>query len=83
MTNGIPFYDKTDEMAAYLRGSLFGGRRVSSLPRLYKDLQSGPMDATQLPPIILENPIELQKLANRTKSAFRVNGITYYARRTL
>jgi hypothetical protein len=35
------------------------------------------MDATKLAPIILSNPAELQKLADRNKSAFRVNGVTY------
>jgi len=35
------------------------------------------MDATKLAPIILNNPVELQKLADRTKSAFRVNRVTY------
>jgi hypothetical protein len=35
------------------------------------------MDVTKLPSIILSNPAELQKLADRTKSAFRANGVTY------
>ena len=75
--DGVPFYDKTDEIAAYARGALFGGQSIRSLPVLYDDLQEGPMDVTKLPSIILTNPTELQKVANRTHSAVRVNGITY------
>lgn len=75
--DGVPFYDKTDEWEAYSRGALFGGEHINTLPSLYDNLQRGPMDATKLAPIILSNPAELQKIANRTKSAFRVNGVTY------
>ena len=74
---GIPFYDKTDEMEAYLRGSLFGGENYLTLPAIYNELQDGPNDATQLPSILLNIPSELQKIANRTKSSFRINGVTY------
>ncbi len=76
-SDGVPFYDKTDEFEAYSRGSLFGGERIRTLPSLYDNLQNGPMDATKLAPIILSNPVELQKIADRTRSAFRVNGVTY------
>jgi hypothetical protein len=75
--DGVPFYDKSDEWEAYSRGSLFGAPRIYSLPSIYDDVQSGPMDATKLAPIILSSPAELQKLANKTFSAFRVNGVTY------
>jgi|GEM_PF-2053997 RHS repeat-associated core domain len=75
--DGVPFYDKADEWEAYSRGALFGGERIYTLPSLYDNLQNGPMDATKLAPIILSNPAELQKLADRNKSAFRVNGVTY------
>jgi hypothetical protein len=75
--DGVPFYDKTDELGAYSRGALFGGERINTLPSQYDNLQSGPMDATKLAPIILSNPAELQKIADRTKSAFRVNNVTY------
>lgn len=77
MRNGAPFYDKTDEVAAYARGVLLGGSRSSSLPSIYDNLQAGPMDATKLHPAILSSPTQLQKLADRTRSAFRVNGVTY------
>lgn len=81
MRDGSLFYDKQDEVEAYARGELFGGPRghttVGNLPSIYSNLQSGPMDATKLPQIILTAPGELQKLATRTKSAFRVGGITY------
>lgn len=75
--DGVPFYDKTDELEAYSRGALFGGERINTLPSLYDNLQSGPMDATKLAPIILSNPAELQKIADRTKSALGANGVTY------
>lgn len=75
--DGVPFYDKSDEWKAYSRGALFGGERIYTLPSHYDNLQSGPMDATKLAPVILNNPTQLQKLADRTKSAFRVNGVTY------
>ena len=77
MRDGTPFYDKTDEWEAYSRGTLFGGERIYKLPSIYDNLQSGPMDATKLAPIILSNPAELQKIANRTRSVFRINGVTY------
>nr|WP_255351452.1 RHS repeat-associated core domain-containing protein [Dysgonomonas sp. BGC7] len=81
MINGSPFYDKHDEIEAYERGELFRGptgkTTIQSLPSEYDNLQNGPMDATRLPQIILTTPGELQKLVTRTRSAFRVNGITY------
>jgi hypothetical protein len=80
MRNGTPFYDKTDEWEGYSRGVLFGGDRIHSLPSIYNNLQNGPMDATKLAPIILNSPSELQRVANRTKSAFRINGVTYKMR---
>ena len=76
--DGQPFYDKTDEFSAYVRGSMFGNSPIGKLPVLYEALQDGPMDTTKLPSIILSSPKELQKLANRTHSAFRVSGITYF-----
>ena len=78
--DGVPFYDKTDEWEAYSKGALFGGEHIHTLPSLYDNLQSGPMDATKLAPIILSTPAELQKIADRTKSAFRVNKVTYITR---
>lgn len=44
---------------------------------LYDGLQDNAKDATQLAPIILNTPSELQKIANRTYSTFRVNDVTY------
>ena len=64
-------------MEAYLRGSLFGGENYLTLPAIYNELQDGPNDATQLPSILLNIPSELQIIANRTKSSFRINGVTY------
>ena len=62
--NGTPFYDKEDELSAYTRGTLFGGPRVFSLPAIYDNLQNGPMDATKLAPILLNNPSALQNILN-------------------
>lgn len=75
--DGLPFYDQSDEFSAYARGELFKGEHMETLPAIYNNYKSGPLDATQLPQIILSSPIELQKLANRTHSAFRYNGVTY------
>ena len=75
--DGGPFYDQMDEWEAYSRGVLFGGERIYILPNIYSKLQKNPKNATQLPAIILNNPMEIQKIANRTKSAFRINGVTY------
>jgi len=81
MSNGTPFYDQSDEVEAYARGAFFRGesRSASSIASdsYYGKLQAGPMDATNLSAIILSNPVALQKLANRTRSAFRINGVTY------
>ncbi|WP_147336278.1 hypothetical protein [Bacteroides oleiciplenus] len=80
-SNGSPFYDKSDELEAYSRGSLFGAPRVRSLPPLYDNLQNGPIDATNHPNImyLLGNPDVLQKIVNKsgTKMAFRIKGVTY------
>jgi len=46
--DGIPFYDKTDEWEAYVRGTLFGGEHIYALPSVYDELQDGPMDANKL-----------------------------------
>jgi hypothetical protein len=78
--DGTPFYDKGDEWEAYARGAQFGALPIYSLPSRYNDLQDGPMDATKLAPITLSMPSELQKIANKTYSAFRINGITYKMR---
>ena len=78
--DGTPFYDKTDEWAAYNRGAFFGGERINSLPSIYDNLQNGPVDATH-PSImhLLNNPAALQKIVNapNVKMAFRINGVTY------
>ncbi len=74
---GVPFYDQTDEFEAYSRGSLFGGQKYLSLPAIYNNLQSEPKDATQLSPLLLNMPSELQRIANTTYSIFRINGTTY------
>ena len=79
--NGAPFYDQTDELAAYERGALFGGdiRTAVSIANdpIYQSLQLGPVDITIWPSSIYSNPAVLQRLADQLKSAFRVNGVTY------
>lgn len=81
-------YDKHDELAAYQRGGLFGGpshSTISSLPSIYKDVATGPVDVTSHPNIsaIMGLPADqqravYQRIANTTRHAFRVNGTTYY-----
>jgi hypothetical protein len=80
-------YDKHDEVGAYNRGALFGGTAYSigNLPSAYDKIATGPVDAVTHPNIgaILSLPLEtqrkiLQNIANTTKHAFRINGITYY-----
>ena len=75
--NGAPFYDQTDEIEAYARGTLFGGEHLSILPSIYSNLQKESQNVRMLPPIILNNPTLLQKYANNSHSAFRYNGRTY------
>lgn len=72
--NGTPFYDQSDEWEAYKRGELFGGERLSALPSMYSGLQVGPIDYKILNPMILS---DLQNFAKHSRSAFRVNGVTY------
>lgn len=83
-------YDKTDEVAAYNRGGLFGGKtyNANSLPALYNGVSSGPVDATTHPVTsgIMNHPTltkeqkaaALQRVANGTGHAFRIDGTTYY-----
>jgi len=79
--NGVPFYDKHDEIAAYNRGALFGGPTytLGTLPEVYKDLPDGPMNVTNHPNIKynINNPSALQSMAVNSFSAFRVNKRTY------
>jgi len=80
--SGKPFYDQSDEVAAYARGRLFGGeyRSAASIASdpYYGRLQKGPMDINH-PSVqnLLIYPAALQKIANMYQSAFRVNGTTY------
>lgn len=83
-------YDKHDEVAGYDRGALFGGTTysINSLPKQYDGVATGPIDAATHPTVsgILNHPTltqqqkgaALQRLANGTGHAFRVNGTTYY-----
>lgn len=83
-------YDKHDEVAAYQRGAMFGetSYSINSLPKRYDGVATGPVDATTHPVIngIMNNPnltaaqkgAALQRFANGTGHAFRVNGTTYY-----
>jgi len=81
-------YDQYDELEAFNRGALFGGlsySSISSLPEGYKQIATGPVDATTHPNIsaLLSLPLEqqrihLQRTSNLTRHVFRINGITYY-----
>lgn len=51
-----------------------GGPTLSVLPELYSKLQGGPVDYRILNEMQMKN---LKHIANQTKSAFRINGVTY------
>jgi len=76
-TDGIPFYDIHDEIEAYQRGRLFGGDAYDNTNNFYSKLQKGPQSVHSLPTIVLNSPVELQKISNRTHSYFRYKGMTY------
>jgi hypothetical protein len=77
----IGLYDKYDEVAAYERGTLFGGPRytIKTLPDMYKDIPNGPIDITNHPELEknLNNPAYLLGKSYQI-GAFRVNGVTYF-----
>ncbi|MGD1842671.1 MAG: RHS repeat-associated core domain-containing protein, partial [Thermonemataceae bacterium] len=87
-------YDQHDELEAYNEwGSLFGGRtfgNINSLPEHYRQYATGPVDVNifQMTQVILNSDepeetkqIMLQRIAENTRHAFRVNGQTYYEQR--
>ncbi|GAB4347139.1 MAG: hypothetical protein OHK0038_27150 [Flammeovirgaceae bacterium] len=82
-------YDKHDEVAAYARGALFGGGiaySLNNLPAEYQNLPTGPYNITNINEIngVIGHPKaaqHLQRLANYSGHAFRVNGNTYYKKR--
>lgn len=84
-SKGMPFYDKMDEVEAYNRGAMFGQTiyELNNLPAIYNPYPTGPIDATNHPNImhLLNNPTQLQKIANITNSAFRIGGVTYYTQK--
>ncbi len=80
-------HDKTDEVAGYQRGKIFGQNdsyTTGNLPNIYDGLPTGPINATNHPEIsqALKLPANqqkaaLQNIANKGR-AFRANGQTYY-----
>jgi len=83
-------YDRTDEISAFKRGSMFGqtAHTNNSLPDIYESVATGPVDITTHPvtKLILKAPLArqhkaFQERANKTGHAFRVNGETYYRKR--
>ena len=90
---GVPYSlllnDKTDEVAAYARGAMFGGGTaygLNSLPSLYNDRPTGPYNINNIP--IIKNTLGsarqdyfLQNAAINSGHAFRVDGKTYYKKR--
>ncbi len=82
---GVPsiLHDKSDEYEGYARGSMFrGDSHIGTLPSIYDHLSQGPIDATTHPSIgpSINNPTQLQNIANQFNNAFRVNGVTYRPR---
>ncbi len=90
--SGFPYsnllYDKTDEVAGYARGSIFGQTAYSAnnLPEEYNNVANGPYNMSNVPPVSAmiglpnQNAL-LQGTANRSGHAFRVGGTTYYRKR--
>jgi hypothetical protein len=80
-------YDQSDEVAAFARGSLFGGdyRSASSIASdpHYGQYPKGPIDYRSIPHINnnLSNSTYLRGFARMTGHAFRINGVTYYHQR--
>ncbi len=77
LSNGAPFYDKSDEIEAYKRGELFGISAPRRLPSLYDKIQDGPKSVDNFVPDIRSNPTALQRVANNMKCVFRWQGVTY------
>jgi hypothetical protein len=82
-------YDRHDEVDAYARGSIFGGGTaygINNLPSTYENVATGPYNYTNVTPVSavigLSNQSQhLQRIANTTGHAFRINGTTYYKKR--
>ena len=73
--------DKNDELEAYERTSLFGGKRFDSLPEdLYGNLPNHPIDFNYLGQTLIKNPqlLRAKTAQYRFNYAERVNGVTYY-----
>ena len=76
-------FDKTDEVAAYRRGSYFGEMErysINSLPNIYKNLPSEHRNKHNTKPFSygINNPYEYQRIATKTNSAYRINNVTYH-----
>ena len=74
---GSPFYDQTDEIEAYARGAMFGQPKNNDFQKKYGMFQKDASGVRYLNEIIQNSPRALQNIANKTKSIFRWNGITY------
>lgn len=75
--NGEPFHDKEDEWEAYKRGAAFGQKPPNQLSSLYDKIQPEARSVSILPIDYRTDTKSLQKMANKTYSAFRYNGVTY------
>ena len=77
LSNGAPFYDKSDEIEAYQRGELFGTPAPNRLSSIYDKIQDAPKSVDNFVPDIRNNPTALQRVANSMKCVFRWQGVTY------
>ena len=77
LSNGAPFYDKSDEIEAYQRGELFGTPAPNRLSSIYDKIQDAPKSVDNFVPDIRNNPTALQRVANSMKCLFRWQGVTY------
>jgi|GEM_PF-2915211 len=90
---GVPYSlllnDKTDEVAAYARGAMFGGGTaygLNSLPSIYDNRPTGPYNINNVPEIksalgAARQDYFMQNAAINSGHAFRVDGKTYYKKK--
>lgn len=76
---GEPFYDQTDEIAAYHRQKLISGESFEELPEQYQKYSPNSLNVQKYIDSHPDWPIDkmLKRLARNKRAAFRHNGITY------
>ena len=79
---GIPFYDLQDEISAYGRGYIFGQRTTEPIEDIYNKIQKESKSlANTYESGALQNPQNLEIIANSYKAVIRWQGVTYNGRK--